>query len=203
MQIQDENKRKSILEAAGILFSTRPFHKVLLTDVATEAGVGKGTLYIYFKDKDELYRSVVRSGFQEIIEHIRRQIAQQADTPETQLRNAVGEIIRYAYSNPDIFRLMRESHAAAQDTAHCAAIRQELAGIFEEIIRNGIAAGVFCDPYPELTARFIPGFVRSAFIYGDNTFTTEQLGGQILRYILAGLTQHTTNTTGECETAGA
>ncbi|UZP67426.1 TetR/AcrR family transcriptional regulator [Desulfovibrio mangrovi] len=187
MQTPDENKRRKIMEAASALFASRPFHKVLLTDVATEAGVGKGTVYIYFKDKDDLYRSVVHAGFHEVIQRIRTQLEEQTDSPETQLRNAIGEVVRYAYGNPDIFRLLREAHAKADDTAHCAAIRLELATIFEAIIRSGIAKGMFCDPHPELSARFIPGFVRSAFIYGDNTFDTQTLEDHIMRFVLAGL----------------
>lgn len=187
MQIQDENKRRSILEAASSLFASRPFHKVLLTDVASEAGVGKGTVYIYFKDKDDLYRSVVRAGFHEVIARIRHQAALHTDDAETTLRNAISEVVRYAFGNPDIFRLMREAHSAAEDTAHCSSIRQELADTFERIIRRGIDEGVFNDPRPDLTARFIPGFVRSAFIYGDATFTVEELQTHILRYVLAGL----------------
>ncbi|GFM33064.1 TetR/AcrR family transcriptional regulator [Desulfovibrio subterraneus] len=187
MQIPDENKRKKIMEAASALFATRPFHKVLLTDVAAEAGVGKGTLYIYFKDKDDLYRSVVRAGFRDVIERIRQQLKEREEMPETQLRNAIGEVVRYAYGNPDIFRLLREAHAKADDTAHCASVRQELATMFEEIIRVGVAKGVFHDPHPELSARFIPGFVRSAFIYGDNNYDTATLESHIMRFVLAGL----------------
>ncbi len=189
MQILDERKRRSILDAASALFATRPYHKVLLTDVAAEAGVGKGTVYIYFKDKDDLYRSVVRTGFHDIIDSIRQQTANSAGPASATLRDAIGQVVRYAYGNPDIFRLMRESHTAAEDTKRCSAIRQELAAIFQSIIEAGIEEGIFHDPHPDLTARFIPGFVRSAFIYGDNTFSVEELQSHILRYILAGLQQ--------------
>jgi len=53
MQRPDEKKRQLIANTAAKLFATRPFHKVKLDDVASAAGVGKGTLYIYFKSKEE------------------------------------------------------------------------------------------------------------------------------------------------------
>jgi AcrR family transcriptional regulator len=54
MRLRDENKRRLIVQTAVRLFSELPFHKVRLDDVAEAAGVGKGTVYIYFKNKDLL-----------------------------------------------------------------------------------------------------------------------------------------------------
>ena len=48
MRTQDDDKKMRILEAARALFITLPFHKVLLSDVARSAGVGKGdTLFVF------------------------------------------------------------------------------------------------------------------------------------------------------------
>lgn len=67
MQITDEQKRVNILAAAAELFASQPFHKVVLSDVAEKAGVGKGTLYIYFKSKEDLYFSVLLGGFSNLV----------------------------------------------------------------------------------------------------------------------------------------
>ena len=57
MQRPDEQKRQLIIDTAARFFATQPFHKVRLDDVAAAAQVGKGTLYIYFKSKEDLYVS--------------------------------------------------------------------------------------------------------------------------------------------------
>src|SRR5262245_18615534 len=44
-----------MLNAAARLFGTQRFHEVRMEDIAAEAAVGKGTIYRYFSDKDELY----------------------------------------------------------------------------------------------------------------------------------------------------
>ena len=62
MQRPNDKKRRKITDTAARLFATRPFHKVRLDDVAAAAHVGKGTLYVYFKSKDDLYRSLVFDG---------------------------------------------------------------------------------------------------------------------------------------------
>jgi AcrR family transcriptional regulator len=55
----DPNKRTTILRAATDVFSTREFHTVPVEDVATAAGVGKGTLYLYFPTKERLFYATI------------------------------------------------------------------------------------------------------------------------------------------------
>jgi AcrR family transcriptional regulator len=55
----DPNKRAQILRAATDVFSAREFHTVPVEDVATAAGVGKGTLYLYFPTKEQLFYATI------------------------------------------------------------------------------------------------------------------------------------------------
>lgn len=55
MQRKKTDKRLSVLAAAHELFSAKSFHDVKLEEVAEKAGVAKGTIYTYFKSKDELF----------------------------------------------------------------------------------------------------------------------------------------------------
>ena len=51
-----------IVDAALRLFAERGFAATKLEDVATAAGIGKGTIYLYFPTKEELFRAVVRQA---------------------------------------------------------------------------------------------------------------------------------------------
>ena len=51
----DPSKRPQILRAATEIFSSREFHTVPVDDIAAAAGVGKGTLYLYFPTKEQLF----------------------------------------------------------------------------------------------------------------------------------------------------
>ena len=55
-----EARPKEILAAALALFAERGFAATRLDDVALRAGVTKGTLYLYFPNKEELFEAVVR-----------------------------------------------------------------------------------------------------------------------------------------------
>ena len=51
-----------ILDAAARQFARQRFHEVRMDDIAAEAEVSKGTLYSYFRDKEELYLALLARG---------------------------------------------------------------------------------------------------------------------------------------------
>jgi AcrR family transcriptional regulator len=57
---QDPRKRRQILEGARRLFLAQGFDAASMGDIAREAGVSKGTLYVYFDSKERLFTSLVR-----------------------------------------------------------------------------------------------------------------------------------------------
>jgi len=188
MQVLDEQKRLKILTAATELFAAQPFHKVLLSEVAEAAGVGKGTLYIYFKNKEDLYLSVLYSGFAQLVERMQHRMNQSPLGPMENLEAAIREMVQFAYQNPHMFELMRTvSWRRVIDNAQWDGKRSELRVLIESIIRSGIACGEFSDPHPDITARFIPSMVRSVLIGGPQSIDAQTLSEHILRFVRAGL----------------
>jgi AcrR family transcriptional regulator len=58
---EEENaKRRQIVDGARAVFLSRGFDAASMGDIAKAAGVSKGTLYVYFKDKDELFAAIVQ-----------------------------------------------------------------------------------------------------------------------------------------------
>lgn len=66
MQIQKEEIRKSILDAAVDAFYARGYRKASMRDIAHGAGITPGNIYSYFKSKDELFRHVLRDAMQRL-----------------------------------------------------------------------------------------------------------------------------------------
>lgn len=56
---EDSAKRRQIVEGARQIFLARGFDAASMSDIAKAAGVSKGTLYVYFKDKEELFGAIV------------------------------------------------------------------------------------------------------------------------------------------------
>src|SRR5438132_694837 len=60
-------RRQAILDAALDEFAARGFAATRLDDVASRAGVAKGTIYLYFRDKESLFQELVRTMLSPIV----------------------------------------------------------------------------------------------------------------------------------------
>ena len=189
MQVLDDKKKLTILKAAAELFAIHPFHKVKLSDVAERAAVGKGTVYTYFKSKEDLYLSMFYIGFSELVENLENRINLNQHTPEENIGVVISEIVKFAFKNPHLFEIMR-SHGAqchGDRFEKWQEKRAELKKIVEAILRQGVALGVFQDPNPELTAWIIPGIIRSVMLGGSEKFNREELIEHILNFVINAL----------------
>src|ERR1051326_7301959 len=76
-EIVDERQQreKRILDAAAALLLRWGYRKTTIDDVAREAGVGKGTIYLHWKDKNELFRAAVLRAQQRAGVEVMRRIA--------------------------------------------------------------------------------------------------------------------------------
>lgn len=59
----NERRKKQIIEAATIVFTQKGFHRARMEDIGKAAGLSKGTLYLYFKDKDALIHAILDTVF--------------------------------------------------------------------------------------------------------------------------------------------
>ena len=62
------------MASAEIMFASKRFHEVLMEDIALSAGVGKGTIYRYFKNKEELYAALLKEASNELMNLIENAI---------------------------------------------------------------------------------------------------------------------------------
>src|SRR5688572_6152827 len=118
MQRPDERKRQVITATAARMFATQPFHKVRLDDIAAQAGVGKGTLYIYFESKEDLYFSLVYQGFAELVDRLNAQLGDEPVRAPQALRRVVDELVAFAFANPQLFEIMRTVGASKGRTGN-------------------------------------------------------------------------------------
>lgn len=79
-----EDRPREICSAALAVFAEKGFAAAKLDEIARRAGVSKGTLYLYFKDKEELFRAVVRDNVSPNIDQLRDTILA-ADLPFSQI----------------------------------------------------------------------------------------------------------------------
>ena len=181
-----ENKEQRILDAAAELFAAHPFHKVLLDDVARMARVGKGTLYLYFSSKDELYLAMLFREFAGLVERLRRQLDAEAPADE-QMAGVVAEIVRHLFGKATIMELLRGAVVNCPQDGKWNDKRLEMRTLLENLIKRGIRQGLFQDTDPQLTAQYITGLVRSACLFKPEGADAESITSHATKFILNGL----------------
>jgi AcrR family transcriptional regulator len=100
-------RREAILAAALDEFSARGFEAARLDDVAKRAGVAKGTIYLYFRDKESLFQELVRAMLTPLVGTIEALGA--AEVPMNMLSDQIVELfVREVYETrrKDVIRLM-------------------------------------------------------------------------------------------------
>jgi len=100
-------KREAILAAALDEFSASGFAAARLDDVARRAGVAKGTIYLYFRDKESLFQELIRTMLMPLVGTI--EAMGQADVPMAALADHMVELfVREVYETrrKDVVRLM-------------------------------------------------------------------------------------------------
>ncbi len=100
-------RRQAILTAALDEFSARGFEAARLDDVAKRAGVAKGTIYLYFRDKESLFQELIRAMLTPIVGTI--EAMGQADLPAEKLADTIIDLfVREIYETrrKDVIRLM-------------------------------------------------------------------------------------------------
>src|SRR4051794_19316592 len=150
MRTRDEQKRRTITTTAARLFATQPFHKVRLDDVAAAARVGKGTLYVYFRSKEDLYYSIIYDGFAALVDQLQCQAKRDAEHDRPAMRrieSIVAALADFAFRHPQLFELMRTVGPPPQDGAW-ADKRTVLGRTIERVIRDGVRSGELRDDDP-------------------------------------------------------
>src|SRR5215831_7868452 len=92
------DKRDRILTAAERIFARHGFFAAKVSDVAKEAGVADGTIYLYFKSKDDLLISLFGRRMQQLNESLQSAIA--GKPPREQLRAFVRTYLQLVHDEP-------------------------------------------------------------------------------------------------------
>jgi TetR/AcrR family fatty acid metabolism transcriptional regulator len=77
--MKDENKHQKILQAAVRVFAEKGFYNSRVSEIAKEASVADGTIYLYFKNKDDILISLFEEEFGQIVENMRKELDREKD----------------------------------------------------------------------------------------------------------------------------
>src|SRR5258707_13600463 len=92
------DKRERILDASERIFARHGFFAARVTEIAKEAGVADGTIYLYFKSKDDLLISLFESRMKQVNDALRAAIAEAP--PRRQLHAFIHPYLQPVHDQP-------------------------------------------------------------------------------------------------------
>jgi AcrR family transcriptional regulator len=139
-------RREEILNAARKVFSERGFEKATLDEIAEVAEFGKGTIYNYFKSKEELFTCIIERGLNRFQQFVTQAI-QNKTTPREKVETYIDAAFEFFENHRQIFSILELernnlvrslndgmlSKCCEQQTA----LLQYLAQLFQEGIKKG------------------------------------------------------------------
>jgi TetR/AcrR family fatty acid metabolism transcriptional regulator len=162
----ESDKHDRIIAAAIKVFAENGFHNSKISQIAKEAGVADGTIYLYFKNKDDILISLFEEKMGEIVERLEAQIAAEPD-PVAKLRRFIESHIEMMNEHQDLGEVLtvelRQSHKFMKE--YTPARFRDYLNVLSRILREGKDKGVFAsDVDPGIAKRAIYGAIDELFV---------------------------------------
>lgn len=137
-------KTSRILDAALRIFAVKGFHEAKISEIAEAAGVADGTIYRYFKNKDDLLTSLLHTKLQGISQGLCGELAGIGNA-NARLRHVIAYHLRLAEQDPAVVSFVTSEVRHTTKAAHQAA-KAQLQGYIAQwarVIDEGKAVGTF------------------------------------------------------------
>jgi TetR/AcrR family acrAB operon transcriptional repressor len=151
--------RKAIQEAVVNLVTQTGTRKVTMDQVAAEAGMSKGCLYIHFRSKKELLESVKTASFKPLGDQL-QEILNGSNTPKQKIEKIVLRLLGYFDEHRGLFRFLLEEREIAQSQA----VRQKNSRYrnfverIAKVLEEGVSTGLF---YPMESKKVASIFIEA------------------------------------------
>src|SRR5476651_327991 len=161
MRTCDPKRGLQILDAAAQLFAKHRYHEVRMDDIAAHAGVAKGTVYRYYRDKEDLYLALTIHGMHRLFEESQGKIVGPGE-PDQKLLDFITEIVRFYEQYPYFLELIQRIETS-NSTASLNAlntIRSQFYHLVTNLITQIHRDGQPATRHPELAALALLGMTR-------------------------------------------
>ncbi len=189
---QNSEKYHLILDAAVKVFAEQGFFHSTVAQIAKEAGVADGTIYLYFKNKDDILIQFYEYKTRQVFERF-RQAVNDADTAEEKLRNLVHTHL--AEFQKDINMAIVYQAEIHQHRRLAQDVIKEMSKMYREIISDVVEIGqqqghIRRNLYVGLVMRFIIGAVDeviNAWIHARASYDLVSMADPLVELFINGI----------------
>jgi Transcriptional regulator len=187
-----ETTRQHIIRQAAKEFARLGFDQANINTIAEQAGIGKGTIYLYFENKRELFLAMLRFIAQSQLATIRSALAQEGSL-ETRLELLFKAFVQLAEEESDSFNVYMSALYGVNRAFQTEATRllrdylAVIAMVLEEARTRGEITFQDTDATALMVLSLTESFILSARVLGQSRQALTQQAKGIARFIIQGL----------------
>lgn len=190
-QLDRSVRKQAIIDKAAEIFHKKGYESASLDDVSKALGITRPALYHYVKNKNELLTIIYTQAFENIFRDT-EEISSMDLPPDEKLRriivNHITNIIMKDLSMFSVF-FSEENQLPKKDIAKIREEKKRYTKIFERIVAEGMAEGVFKKTDAKLQAYAILGmcnWIYKWYRIGETQFSPEQIGSHFVGLLQEG-----------------
>lgn len=189
--VKSPDKDQRILQAATQVFAEQGFDNAETQAIADLAKVGKGTVYRYYKNKEELFLAVADCGMQKLQRHILDAMVGVDDTIQS-IRRMGLLYAEFFQKHPELVEILIQERAAFRGSIPDTHLvyRQKNRGIFEELLRQGIQEGIIREINVRETTNVFANVLYGTVVCGcieGSTKRLKRMAGHAIDLLLRGI----------------
>jgi len=193
-QVEKNHKYHQILEAAVKVFARQGFRQSTVAQIAKEAGVADGTIYLYFKNKDDILVQFFSFRAKQVFESFREEV-DRAQTSLDKLRNLVRRHLAEFQRDRDgavVYQVETHQNSRLAE-AQIREMSQMYRNLISEIVEQGQQEGTIRkDLYVGLVKRFIIGAVDeviNTWLHSDGEYDLVSMAEPLVELFIEGIGQ--------------
>jgi len=179
--------KAKILDVAMKVFSTNGYAGANIRAIAKAAGISIGGVYLYFRNKEELYLNLIKDRIEEQVLKTKEAVTS-AGSPEDGLRAFLNLHLQYGIRNKELILINIREHGFAFGRDVKRKFLRSQTELLMNILSEGITDKVFRECNTEEASRIIMatlrGVVLSMVLEGERVITEKGLGDLIVRGLL-------------------
>lgn len=190
---RNSDKYNRIIDAAVKVFARKGFYNAKVSEIAKEAKVADGTIYLYFQNKDDILISLFEVEMEKILSRMRQELAQ-SDDPVKKMERFAEVHLELVEGNPEQAEVIQvETRQSSKFMKEYKNEKfMEYLEIISDIVREGQSKGVFReDILPRLVTRAFFGALDEVARYfvlsTKKRFSPQRAAVEISRAFVSGL----------------
>ena len=169
-QLVEQFRRSEILKAARKVFAEQGYSKATIDIIAERAGIAKGTIYLYFRNKEELFLQTSEERLKKMLEGLQK-ILKETGEPLQKIKNSITFTFRFMDEDKDFYRIFNAAVMESRIRELPSYIKnvmgylQDYFNAITPVLKEAVNSGILIKMDPIKMAFILGGIIDSLMHY--------------------------------------